>query len=137
MRENNNKPLFRKVDCIRIPVTDLQDGLKFYRDELGHELVWRNSDKGAGLKLANDESEIVLYTEQKGLEIDFTVDNVADAVKQFVDAGGTIVYGPFDIRIGKCAVVKDPWDNQYILLDTSKGLLKTDSDKNVINSISD
>ena len=96
-------------------------------------MIWHTED-GAGLKLSNDESEIVLYTDPKGLEIDFTVDNVADAVKQFVDAGGTIVYGPFDIRIGKCAVVKDPWENQYILLDTSKGLLKTDSDKNVINS---
>ena len=133
MKENNKKPLFRKVDCIRIPVTDLQDGLKFYRDGLGHELIWR-SEKGAGLKLANDESEIVLYTEPKGLEIDFTVDDVADAVKQFVDAGGTIVYGPFDIRIGKCAVVKDPWENQYILLDTSKERLETNADKNIINS---
>ena len=33
-------PLFRKVDCVRIPVPDLEAGLAFYRDQLGHALIW-------------------------------------------------------------------------------------------------
>lgn len=34
----NTTPLFRNVDCIRVPVADLDAGLAFYRDALGHEL---------------------------------------------------------------------------------------------------
>jgi len=125
------KSLFSKVDCIRIPVTNLEDGLDFYSKKLGHKLIWQ-ADDSAGLILSDDKSEIVLYTEQLGLEIDFKVDDVKQAIESFVAAGGEIVTGPFEIRIGKCAVMKDPWDNQYIILDSSKGLLKTDKNKQVI-----
>ena len=80
-------PLIRKVDCIRLYVSDLEAGLAFYRDRLGHALLWR-----------------------------------------------TIV-PPFDIQIGRCVVLEDPWGNPLVLLDTSKGLLKTDADGNVIGNI--
>ena len=42
--------LFRKVDCHSIPVADLDAALAFYRDGLGHELIWRD-DSAAGLRL--------------------------------------------------------------------------------------
>jgi hypothetical protein len=42
------------------------------------------------------------------------------------------VAGPFDIQIGLCAVVADPWGNVLVLLDTSKGLLQVDENKRVI-----
>jgi hypothetical protein len=38
------------------------------------------------------------------------------------------VRGPFDIQIGLCAVVRDPWGNELVILDTSKGLLRTDDE---------
>jgi predicted enzyme related to lactoylglutathione lyase len=123
--------LFRKIDCVRIPVTNLEHGIDFYSKKLGHELLWR-TDLAAGLKLNADKSEIVLYTEPKGLEIDFQVKKVEQAVKDFVRAGGQIIEGPFDIPIGKCVVVKDPWDNQYVFLDASKGTFETDENKQVI-----
>lgn len=50
----------------------------------------------------------------------------------FEERGGKIVVAPFDIAVGRCAVVRDPWENKYVLLDLSKGFLKTDSKKNVI-----
>lgn len=125
------KSLIEKIDCIRIPVETIEKGLEFYSEKLGHELLWRR-EKSAGLKMADDLSELVLYTEDEGLEIDFKVENVKEASQAFVNAGGKIVYGPFDIQIGKCAVVEDPWKNKYIILDSSKGQLKTDKDKNVI-----
>jgi hypothetical protein len=34
--------------------------------------------------------------------------------------------------IGKRVVVKDPWDNQLVLLDAIKGFLRTDDQGNVI-----
>ena len=34
---------------------------------------------------------------------------------------------PFDIAIGRCAVVQDRWGNRLVLLDHSKGRLLTDA----------
>ena len=43
-------PLLQKVDAVTVPVSDLEAGLRFYRDSLGHELRWRNDQVGqAGL----------------------------------------------------------------------------------------
>ncbi|GBF04299.1 glyoxalase/bleomycin resistance protein/dioxygenase [Deinococcus aerius] len=42
------RPLFRKVDCLQIPVPNLEAGLGFYRDGLGHELL-RRTATAAGL----------------------------------------------------------------------------------------
>lgn len=125
------RSLIRKVDCIRIPVTDLDLGLKFYRDSLGHNLIWRTSTS-IGLKIPESEAELVIHTESDEFEVDFKVNSVLTAAKHFEDAGGKIISGPFDIPIGKCVVVKDPWDNKYILLDSSKGTYKTDTSGNVI-----
>jgi len=123
-------PLFRKIDCLMFNVASLEEGLQFYRDKLGLALVWK-TDKGAGLQVG--ESELVLgQGPPKAPETDITVESAEAAARRFVEAGGSIVAGPFDIRIGKCVVVADPWGNQLVLLDTTKGLLKTDADGNVI-----
>ena len=55
-----------------------------------------------------------------------------EAASRFVEAGGSIVAGPFDIKIGKCVVVADPWGNKLVLLDSTKGALKTDEDGLVV-----
>jgi predicted enzyme related to lactoylglutathione lyase len=127
------RPLIRKVDCLRLPVPDLEAGLRFYRDRLGHELVWR-SEHAAGLRLAASDTEIVLDAEHEAPETDLTVDS-ADAAAALVEAaGGRVVVPPFDIRIGRCMVVEDPWGNRLVLLDTSKGLLRTDAAGNVVGN---
>lgn len=124
-------PVFRKVDCLRIPVPDLDAGLAFYRDRLGHELIWRTATQ-AGLRLPESEAELVLQTERPQPEVDLLVASVVEAVALLVDAGGQIVVPPFDIRIGRCAVVQDPWGNHLTVLDMSKGALVADADGNVI-----
>jgi len=125
------KSLFNKIDCVRIPVSTLDDGIDFYSKKMGHELIWR-TETAVGLRLQEDQSEIVLYSGEEGLEIDFQVPNVYEAVREFTNAGGKLVNGPFDIPIGKCAVVKDPWGNQYVILDASKGTFETDENGQVI-----
>ncbi len=125
------KPLLRKVDCIEFYVPDLDAGIQFYCHQLGHELNWR-TPTSAGLRLPESDAEIVLQTERQRLEADMLVDAVDEAVLRFTQAGGTILVPPFDIQIGRCAVVADPWGNRFVLLDLSKGVLKTDEQKNVI-----
>jgi catechol 2,3-dioxygenase-like lactoylglutathione lyase family enzyme len=125
----SDAPLFRRIDCLALPVPDLDQALSFYTT-LGHELVWRSSTS-AGLRLPDGEAELVLQTERSGPETDLTVDAVGPAIDRFVGAGGRVVVAPFDIAIGLCAVVADPWDNQLVLLDNSKGLLVTDDAGNV------
>ena len=126
-------PLFRKIDCIRLHVTDLNAGLAFYQEQLGLHLVWR-SGSAAGLAMPESEAEIVLHTEEKTPEIDLLVGSAEEAVGRFVEAGGKLVTPPFDIQIGRCAVVQDPWGNELILLDASKGLLITDESGNILGN---
>ena len=129
------EPLFHMVDCVRLAVTSLEAGLAFYRDQLGLELIWRTPE-AVGLRLLDDRTEIVLHTEPRKPEIDLKVESADDAAVQIVKAGGTVVVPPFDIQIGRCVVIRDPWDNELVLLDTTKGLLETDTEGNVIGNVS-
>jgi predicted enzyme related to lactoylglutathione lyase len=127
------RPLFRKIDCLRIRVPDLEAGLAFYRDRLGHALNWRSAT-AAGLRMPETDAEIVLQTEYDGLEVDLLVDSAEAAAAAVAAAGGRVIEPPFEIAIGRCTVVEDPWGNQLVLLDMSKGPLVTDVDGNVIDS---
>jgi len=126
--------LFRKVDCVRVYVPDLEAGLAFYRDRLGHELIWRTKT-AAGLRLPESEAELVLQTEDQRQEVDLLVDSADEAAIRVEQAGGKVIVSPFDIQIGRCVVLEDPWGNPLVLLDTSKGLLKTDAEGNVIGNL--
>lgn len=127
------EPLIRKVDCVSLPVASLDDALAFYRDRLGHRLIWRTST-AVGLELADSDAELVLHTESRPAAPEFRVNDVPDAVGRIVEAGGTLLSGPFEIQIGKCAVVADRWGNALVLTDLSKGLLQTDTEGNVIEA---
>lgn len=120
-------PLFRKIDGMQVFVPDLEEGLGFYQEALGHELIWR-TPTAAGLRMPETDAELVIQTEREDPETDLLVDSADEAAEKIVGSGGRIVAGPFDIPIGKCVVVNDPWGNRLVLLDTSKGLLVTDAD---------
>ena len=126
--------LLRKVDCVRLYVDNLEAGLAFYRDRLGHELIWR-TETAAGLRLPESNAELVIQTEDQRQEVDFLVDSADEAAKFVQQAGGKVIVPPFDIQIGRCVVLEDPWGNPLVLLDTSKGLLKTDGDGNVTGNL--
>jgi len=127
-------PLIRKVDCIRLYVPDLEEGLAFYRDQLGHPLIWR-TESSAGLRLPESDTELVLQTADQRQEVDLLVDSADEAAKRVAQAGGRVIVPPFDIQIGRCVVLEDPWGNPLVLLDTSKGFLKTDADGNVLGNL--
>ncbi|HZY94070.1 MAG TPA: VOC family protein [Candidatus Bathyarchaeia archaeon] len=124
--------MFKKVDCVRLPVMGLDKAVAFYRDRLGHELVWRRKGDSAGLRMNGSDTEIVLVEGRIKSEANLLVESVDIAVHDFLEAGGSIVKPAFDIPIERCAVIEDPWGNQLVILDLSKGLLKTDSDRSVL-----
>jgi len=127
------EPLFQKVDCIRLYVSNIAAGLAFYRDRLGHRLIWK-TDTEAGLGIPGSEAEIVLQSQEKGVEVDLKVASADEAAARWVACGGRVLVPPFDIRIGRCVVVEDPWGNPLVLLDFSKGLLVTDANGNIIGN---
>lgn len=125
------EPLFRKIDCLMLPVPDVEEALAFYRDRLGQPLLWK-CPTAAAVGFPDSSAELVLRQSTEAPEVDIMVDSAPEAAEKIVAAGGSIVAGPFDIRIGKCVVVRDPFGNVLVLLDSSKGLLKTDSEGNVL-----
>jgi predicted enzyme related to lactoylglutathione lyase len=118
--------VLRRVDAISVPVPDLDTGLHFYGQALGHRLKWRNDAVGqAGLELPDGDSELVLTTRQS-YEPNWLVDDVDDAVAMLIKHGGHLVAAPFDIPVGRAGVVLDPFGNTLVLVDLSKGTYSTD-----------
>jgi catechol 2,3-dioxygenase-like lactoylglutathione lyase family enzyme len=120
--------MFLGVDAVVVRVPSLDEGLAFYRDRLGLELLWRRPD-AAGLRLG-DAAELVLAT---GLdpETDLLVADVDDAVAVISAGGGAVVRGPFDLDVGRAAVVRDPFGNVLTLVDLSRGRYRTGADGTV------
>lgn len=124
------RPVLRKVDAVTVPVPDLDTGLAFYRDRLGHPVLWRNDDIGqAGLELPESDTELVLTT-RLDYAPSWLVASADDAATAFAAAGGRIVE-TFAIPVGRCAVVEDAFGNRLVLLDLSKGLYRTDDNGSV------
>ncbi len=129
-----NDPVFRKIDCYSVAVDDLATGIAFY-ESLGHVLLWRDGEHSAGLALPDSDAELVLHTDKRPFETCLLVNSVPDAITRIEGSGGSLVFGPIDIRIGKYALLCDPWKNPLPILDFSKGKLLTDSAGNVIGNI--
>ena len=97
---------------------------------LGHRLLWR-SDDSAGFALPETDAELVVHL-NIGPETDILVANVDAAYATFLSAGGESVQPPFDIAIGRCARIRDPFGNELTILEQSKGSLVTSPDGRVV-----
>jgi predicted enzyme related to lactoylglutathione lyase len=122
----SSTPLFHKVDSLQLPVPTLDAGLAFYRDALGHQLLWRTAH-GAGLGMADSETELVVQTERPQPEVDLLVESVELATARVLAAGGALVAGPSEIPVGRVVAVADPFGNFLVLLELSKGHYRTDA----------
>ena len=124
----------RRIDAVTIPVPDLDSGLRFYRDGLGHTLLWRNETLGqAGLGTPDSDTEIVLTTRLEYAP-NWLVDDVEDAAQAVTSAGGRVLVEPFDIPVGRGVVVADAFDNTLVLLELSHGRYVTD-DSGVVTGV--
>ena len=130
-------PVLRMVDAVTVSVPDLDQGLRFYRDRLGHDLLWRNDEVGqAGLRLPDTGTELVLSARHRYAP-NWLVASVRDAVATIVAAGGSVLVEPAQIPVGLLAVVVDPFGNELILLDLSVGRYRTDASGQVTDEVPD
>jgi catechol 2,3-dioxygenase-like lactoylglutathione lyase family enzyme len=130
--DKHEPTVLRAVDSVTVPVPGLDEGLSFYRDRLHHELLWRNDAIGqAGLLLPESGTELVLSTDL-GAAVNWLVASVTDAVASIVSAGGSVIAEPADIPVGTVAVVRDPFGNDLVLLDLSKGRYRSGADGRVV-----
>jgi len=125
------KIIFEKIDCLRLFVPDLEKGIEFYHKQLGLPIRWKTNNE-VGFLLGDGVGELVIQNKDKWEETDLKVGSVLDVVKKIRNSGGKIVVEPFDIKIGKCAVVEDLWKNKLVILDSTKGFLATNKNKEVI-----
>jgi catechol 2,3-dioxygenase-like lactoylglutathione lyase family enzyme len=122
--------IFRKIDCTMLKTTDLDAAIAFYTGKLGHALLWR-TESAAGFAMPETDAELVVHCELEP-QTDLLVDSADAAYRTLLDAGARSIVAPFDIAIGRCAVVCDPFGNVLTFLDQTKGRLKTDTEKNVV-----
>jgi predicted enzyme related to lactoylglutathione lyase len=108
-----------------VPVPDLDAAVGFYERVFGLTVNWR--DEGSvGMRLPGSDTEVVLNRDEI-TGVHYLVDDVPSVVRAAVEGGCTVVIAPFDIVIGKCAVIEDPFGNRVQLLDMTKGARTQDT----------
>src|SRR5262252_6910102 len=71
------------------------------------------------------DTEIVLATHLR-YKPNWLVASVDAAASRFQAAGGRVVREPFDIPVGRVALVANPFENTLVLVDLSRGHYVTD-----------
>jgi predicted enzyme related to lactoylglutathione lyase len=114
--------MLRKIDCVMIQVDDLEAAAQYYVDVFGMRRTWRD-ETSVGLGFPETDAEIVLHRIPdfpSRIEVHYLVDDVITAVQLFEQRGCRVLVAPFDIPIGTCAVIEDPFGTRLNILDMSK-----------------
>lgn len=126
--ERQRTPLLRKIDCVMIRVDDLNAAREFYQHSLGLEPLW-SDEHSVALGMPESDAEIVLHDHPeipRACNVHYLVDDVIAAVAMLQRQGCKVIATPFDVRIGRCAILSDPFGNLLNLLDMTKGPLKNE-----------
>jgi lactoylglutathione lyase len=89
----------------------------------GLHLRW-SGDGSIGLGFQETDAEIVLHCDPNipsPIEVHYLVDDVLATVADYAAKGCQVLAAPFDITIGKCAVIRDPFGTRICILDMTKG----------------
>ncbi len=114
--------MLRKIDCVMVRVDDLDVASRFYGQLLGLRPLWRD-EVSIGMGLPETDAEVVLHTMELPREwgVHYLVDSVVASVSSWREAGCVVREQPFEIAVGRCAVLEDPFGNPLCILDLSKG----------------
>jgi predicted enzyme related to lactoylglutathione lyase len=115
--------MLRKIDCVMIRIEDVDAAARYYAQVFGLKPLWKG-EGSVGLVFAESDAEIVLHNDPNlpsPVEVHYLVDDVAAAVASYAAQGCSVLVEPFEITIGKCAVVQDPFGTRLCILDMTKG----------------
>ena|SRR5258708_38898211 len=115
--------ILRKIDCVMVRVDDLEAAAAYYTNVFGLRPQW-SGDDSVGLVFPETDAEIVLHCNPdipSPVEVHYLVDDVVTVITNFVAQGCHLLVQPFDIAIGKCAVIQDPFGIRLCILDMTKG----------------
>ena len=115
--------MLRKIDCVMIRVDDIEAAASYYAEVFGLHPQW-SGDDSIGLVFPETDAEIVLHRDPNipsSVEVHYLVDDVVAAVVNYAAKGCRVLVEPFDITIGKCAVIEDPFGTRLCILDMTKG----------------
>lgn len=115
--------MFKKIDCVMIRVDDVAAGERFYSEVFGLRPLWREAGS-VGMSLAETDAELVLHNNADiphKVEVHYLVDDVVEAVNSYAEKGCRVLVPPFDVLIGKCAVIQDPFATTICILDLTSG----------------
>jgi predicted enzyme related to lactoylglutathione lyase len=115
--------MLRKIDCVMVRVPDMGAAAYYYVDVFGMRILWQAQDS-IGLGFPETDAEIVLHEKPDlphDVEVHYLVDDVITAVAMLAAKGCSVVVEPFDIAIGKCAVIRDPFGVTLCILDMTTG----------------
>jgi predicted enzyme related to lactoylglutathione lyase len=114
--------VLRKIDCVMVRVDDLGTAAAYYERVFGLRPLWQDASS-VGMGLPETDAEVVLHTMDLPADqsVHYLVDDVLSAVDTHRNDGGTVRVAPFDIAIGKCAVLEDPFGNTVCILDMTAG----------------
>ena len=122
--------MLRKINCVMIYVKDLTEAVNFYADVFGLKPVWQDQNQGqAGMLLQEGDAEVILHTDPNipgQVEIYYQVDDVSATIAKFVDQGCTLLAEPFEMRMGRGAVIQDPFGVRFCLRDMSRATIESD-----------
>jgi lactoylglutathione lyase len=112
----------RKIDCVLVAVGDLDEAQAFYSRVFGLRRLWQD-ESSVGMGMSATDAEIVLHTMDlpADVSVNYLVDDVEAAVAEYRRAGCAVRTPPFDIAVGRCAVLQDPYGNAVCVLDLTKG----------------
>jgi lactoylglutathione lyase len=115
--------MLRKIDWVMIRVEDPEAAAVYYSEVFGLRRLWQD-DLGVRFGKPETDRGFVLHCNSEipsSLEVNYLVDDVLYSVGVLRQNGCTVIAEPFDIPIGKCAVVRDPFGTTLCILDMSKG----------------
>jgi lactoylglutathione lyase len=115
--------MLRKIDCVMIRVEDPGAAALYYSDVFGLRRIWQD-ETSVGLGFPESDAEVVLHCNPEipsQVDVYYLVDDVVDSIRVLRQNRCTVLAEPFDIPIGKCAVVRDPFGTILSMLDMSKG----------------
>ena len=104
-------------------VDDLSAAREFYQQVLGLAPLW-SDDHSVALGMPESEAEIVLHDDPsipRDCNVHYLVDSVNEAVDLLKASGCRVIAAPFEVRIGLCSVLADPFGNSLNLIDMTKG----------------